>query len=109
MTIAAAGRDGQFTARLVRGFYKSATREHRNSGVNTPLLLALTSATGGTLLAAGDSPFTQPRRPEYVEARPWLLGLALAVFSADTLAPALLAIVRARRGRTRVWPREQAT
>jgi hypothetical protein len=110
MTLSAAGPytlavdlrsgDRAYAASTVRGFYWSASREHESSGVNQETLSAVAAATGGTVLGPGDNPFTQSRLPLYRDARPWLLVLALALFLADVIGPAVVGLVRGIRGRS---------
>jgi Mg-chelatase subunit ChlD len=101
VTAGVASPDGRFNARLVRGFFKSDGRERRTRGVNAPFLEELAAATGGQVFRAGEGPFTMARPLQYRDMRPWLLGIALALFLADVLAPAVLHWTRAWRIRRR--------
>jgi hypothetical protein len=69
--------------------------------VNAPFLEELAAATGGQVFRAGEGPFTMARPLQYRDMRPWLLGIALALFLADVFAPAVLHWTRAWRIRRR--------
>jgi hypothetical protein len=66
--------------RVLRGFYRPASRERRFAGVDMPGLRRLADITGGESLAARDNPFDRARPAEYREAWPLMATLAMGVF-----------------------------
>ncbi len=69
------------------GFVKAYSGEAATGQINTRLLTAITTATGGTLLESNASAlpdYTAPSLARFHPLRPWLLMLLLLVFLADT-------------------------
>jgi hypothetical protein len=64
----------------LRGFYWSADRERRASGVDVAAMTALAQLTGGRLLGADQDPFSGPRPRAYREIWPALALAALWIF-----------------------------
>jgi Mg-chelatase subunit ChlD len=77
--VAREGRDAP-EERVLRGFYRPASRERRFAGVDMPGLRRLADITGGESLAARDNPFDRARPAEYREAWPLMATLAMGVF-----------------------------
>lgn len=78
----------RFESRIVRGVYWSADREYRANGPDLALLARLAQASGGRVLGVGESPFSAPRPPTYIDLWPWLTGAALLLFLVEVLLPA---------------------
>ena len=72
--------DGVTDVTALRGFYWSANRERRASGVDVAALTALSQMTGGRRLGPGESPFTGARPRAYHEVWPVLALAALLIF-----------------------------
>ena len=72
--------DGVSEVTALQGFYWSADRERRASGVDVGALTALSQMTGGRRLGPGESPFTGPRPRAYHEVWPVLALAALLIF-----------------------------
>ena len=83
--VAVTAHDNQSSAeaRVVRAVYWSADREARLRGADLPFLSRLASQTGGRVLGDGESPFSMPRSPGYVDVSRWLMVAALAMFLVD--------------------------
>jgi Mg-chelatase subunit ChlD len=69
--------------RLLRGFYRSADREHRAIGADLPALERLARASGGDVLPESGSPFDRTRAMQFHDAWSWLAFAALMVFLID--------------------------
>jgi hypothetical protein len=72
--------DGVTEMTALRGFYWSADRERRASGVDVAAMTALSQLTGGRLLGPDQDPFSGPRPRAYREIWPALALAALLIF-----------------------------
>jgi Mg-chelatase subunit ChlD len=89
VAISAANRGGNVDRRIVRGWYWSADLENRDRAPNLALLRRIAEATGGRVMRPGESAFSAPRQPSYVDTWRWLAFAALIMFLADILLPAI--------------------
>jgi hypothetical protein len=96
-TITARSSDGQADARALRGFYWSANRERRSTGVDMAALAQIALATGGRVLGPDDNPFEGPRPRAYTAVWTELAAGALLLFLIDVALRRGLTMPRQRR------------
>jgi hypothetical protein len=82
-SITARSSDGHADARALCGFYWSANRERRATGVDMAALAQIALATGGRVLGPNDNPFAGPRPRAYTDVWTELAAAALLLFLID--------------------------